>query len=64
MINKEQDVNKKAIVRVRDRRTGRLVWRNFGFRVAGVNGNGQVILVDDRNQTMLFHINEVKVIDQ
>ena len=59
-----QDLNKKAIVYVRESKTGRMVWRNFGYRIAEILNNGNVKLVAREQPDIYFDAKDVIAIDQ
>ena len=59
-----QDLNKPALVYVKETKTGKMVWRNFGYRIADILNNGNVLLVSNNNPDIYFDAKDVIAIDR
>ena len=59
-----KDINKNAIMYVRESKTGRLVWRNFGYVIRNILDNGNVRLTAEGQPDIYFDAKDVIAIDK
>lgn len=59
-----KDIHKKVIMYVRDNRTKKMVWRNFGYSIYAFLENGNVRLVAPNQQDVYFDAKDVRAIDE